>query len=128
MKDSQSAPVDAVVLLPCPFCGAEAESYYFDYVENGTEAVVGCLACSAEIRERGPNDGQCQAAWNTRQPSVAIIPAAKGDAIAGGWKVDPKLLGSISKETDSVDGYASMETVESIILVLADRGIVKIGQ
>jgi Lar family restriction alleviation protein len=47
-KQSASAPVHALVLLPCPFCGAKA--YYSEFTcDYGQACTVDCSECPAII-------------------------------------------------------------------------------
>ena len=90
-----------VVLLPCPFCGAEAaaESYVI-------EAAVFCTGCRAKIiRSHGARDDngypEAIAAWNTRTHSAEIAGALR-DAERYRWLrmmakeqlLNPKAAGS----------------------------------
>ena len=55
-------------LLPCPFCGGEAQfSRGFDYGENGAIRWVSCTRCGAMTRS-GLHKTEAYAAlvWNTR--------------------------------------------------------------
>src|SRR6187551_263355 len=62
--------VEAVALLPCPFCGGEAKAFY-----NGLEGLwsVRCTACDAAMDYIGLIEAEAIAAWNTRAiPTVAL--------------------------------------------------------
>lgn len=63
-------------LLPCPFCGGEAEFHTDKGVTGELYGWVGCNKCDAmsihcDIKSMQPEDIHPIDAWNTRAPSVA---------------------------------------------------------
>ncbi len=48
-SDSSSTSVHDVVLLPCPFCGGEAELVSDEGYERNPLSRIGCTECGAEI-------------------------------------------------------------------------------
>ena len=61
-------------LLPCPFCGGEAQDYGQVEVGGAIQTRIGCQKCGARSPIWG--DGNSQQAWNTRpQPSGDAVKA-----------------------------------------------------
>jgi hypothetical protein len=48
-EQAASAPVDAFVLLPCPFCGAKAD-YYVEKHDYGEDHIVDCSECWGRLQ------------------------------------------------------------------------------
>lgn len=58
-------------ILPCPFCGGEAEHFICEERDNYGGQVIGCKTCLASTRVFF---GECEGlfpAWNTRTPAIA---------------------------------------------------------
>lgn len=57
-----TAPAPSVTLLPCPFCGGEAD---FSDKRPNRRTYIACAACSASTKV-GNNELAAAATWNTR--------------------------------------------------------------
>lgn len=84
----------ALRLLPCPFCGGEAE-----WVDFANEAIVRCGSCGSKTSQKYDLSAHTRlseaiAAWNTR----ADLPAAEPD----------KVLEKAAKECDRLAGDPRM--------------------
>ena len=47
-ETTEQVPVEAIVLLPCPFCGSEAD-YFSDPHDHGTDHIVDCRECYCRV-------------------------------------------------------------------------------
>lgn len=74
MKTENNAPHEqGGGLLPCPFCGGEANAFHD--LDDGTPIFVMCENCAGQVpasRKIG-----AIAAWNRRAPSPALVEALK---------------------------------------------------
>lgn len=74
-----------IKLLPCPFCGGEAEFYRTPVKTNGgwcDSVVVRCMSCEARTNrilydaQKHQNDSEydeAATAWNTRKPVKSVL-------------------------------------------------------
>ena len=64
-----------IKLLPCPFCGGEAERTYMDFMP-----AVRCKRCKATVYREylKQEDGAEFLLWNTRKPTVEAVPVVHG--------------------------------------------------
>lgn len=81
----ENMSTDTIKLLPCPFCGGEAEFYRTPIKSNGgwcDSVVVRCKECEARTNrvlynaEIHKNDSEYEEAakyWNTRKPMQEIV-------------------------------------------------------
>lgn len=63
------ASVDSIVLLPCPFCGGDAEILESSYKPNSNtiyEYKAYCIQCNAEIVACSGSKSEAAADWNRR--------------------------------------------------------------
>ena len=58
----QSSTVEEKLLLPCPFCGGDAQ-YYED------EDAIWCDGCSSGVEDETISKEELFKVWNTREPS-----------------------------------------------------------
>lgn len=67
MQNEQTESQSDVELLPCPFCGGEARSYYNSSCDccGFISGVVHCRSCPAEVNHFN-TEAEAIAAWNTR--------------------------------------------------------------
>jgi len=56
-------------LLPCPFCGGEANVFQFDT----DDAYVACSQCNGTNGVNYPSEEAAIAAWNTRTPNLSAL-------------------------------------------------------
>lgn len=128
-----------VELLPCPFCGGEAEMSY--YAKEGSPDIAGyyveCTTCSAggegfDIQGEMPDrvertKDKAIAAWNTRpQPSPAqsevesvalrdaIITAIKQNVWPYVKEVDGWPMSAITGENEAADAILSLGARERV--------------
>lgn len=60
-------------LLPCPFCGGEAELYqHYPYMQRRVVSAVHCKKCRANSGTWGRKDKAIET-WNTRKPMERIL-------------------------------------------------------
>ena len=62
-EQPETARVEPIVLLPCPFCGSDASYMTFQH-DHGIDHIADCNDCPARI-ETGRRETTL-AAWNTR--------------------------------------------------------------
>lgn len=55
-----------VGLLPCPFCGGEAETLFHQLEETYSAICTGVPKCQAAMQYVGVTEAEAIAAWNTR--------------------------------------------------------------
>lgn len=58
-----------IKLLPCPFCGGEAEM--LNYSES--EWLVNCPACGGMVEKWRKTEAEAIEQWNTRKPMERIV-------------------------------------------------------
>lgn len=63
-EPAQSTPGPATELLPCPFCGGEAEPGLSIVVD--CEVGITCAGCGASVTDHDGNEDEARAAWNRR--------------------------------------------------------------
>ena len=102
-------------LLPCPFCGGEAEFYRTPVKTNGgwcDGVAVRCKNCEARTNrvlydaKKHPNDeeyDEAAAAWNQRKPMERILERLENNSF---W----------TESTYDIDGYCNDDSQEVIDL------------
>jgi hypothetical protein len=96
---------DTVKLLPCPFCGAEAESYHAaerkPHADGSLNAcwIVDCSECDANLEGCGyRSQEEAEREWNTRAPTPREqeLEAQNKALWELVWKADDALQGMVS--------------------------------
>jgi Lar family restriction alleviation protein len=76
MNETNPAPPPSIELLPCPFCGGEADPTQHFAPEDKAPFWIDCNGCEAALAY--PTKEEAYKAWNTRQRESAI----RAEAIA----------------------------------------------
>jgi Lar family restriction alleviation protein len=76
MNETNPAPPPSIELLPCPFCGGEADPTQHFAPEVKAPFWIDCNGCEAALAY--PTKEEAYKAWNTRQRESAI----RAEAIA----------------------------------------------
>lgn len=81
-------PTDALRLVPCPFCGGEAERF-----EMADRAGVRCADVMCAGSHRLPSHGEDYvAAWNRRAAPASPLPEGGGQCSGISGELDPRLV------------------------------------
>jgi len=121
---------DAPDLLPCPFCGGDAE--IVDAVEAGSQAKVVCCKkcmCSSRVVFALMDDATFDlvSAWNARADlarPMTVAEAAKVllDAMNGSGPFDPFMKAADAMLADSKKGLGPIPTLGSALRAMSQGG------
>jgi Lar family restriction alleviation protein len=84
IEDQQNQGVAVDALLPCPFCGGEAELASYnscDCCGKAWNGQVVCQGCGQGV-SHFDTDAEAIAAWNTRKPAAPLLLEALEKAVA----------------------------------------------
>ena len=126
-----------IKLLPCPFCGGEAEIVDFhDSVEDSYDMYVRCKECGIQTREfdcgitfgkpmQFPNPLKYLVeAWNTRKPMERIVERLeeKTDFLKNCTKYGNKNIEQMRESYDTMMMYEVADLAEDLIDIVKEEG------
>lgn len=95
-------------LLPCPFCGGEAERLELTDEENFGGSVISCKSCGASSPVHFGRKENLDDSWNSRKAALSQShPAPSGQAVAGKHKWAPIMDGTLCCQYCMIDQAAS---------------------
>lgn len=97
---------DALRLVPCPFCGGEAEIVHIDEGENAGGSCVYCTKCQASSNVEFEFKENFVSNWNRRAAPASPLPEGGGDeALIAELKEARGLMKPFAAMADEEGGY-----------------------
>ncbi len=116
-------------LLPCPFCGGEAEIWRAHMERT---AWIGCMGkCSVLVSREYKTDAEAIAAWNTRAPTdhERTVQAAVAKAVEAEREAAKQLVWTLGHEirsamlVDEDNEQTVLDMVKATAAAIRSRGV-----